>query len=121
MLAERAREILSLVGYAEKVRHAAGSYYVDKDFLRDIRKTDSSPDRWRRLTQGRPWAAGYWYRTSPEAMLAKVSPTISEHEPKLATEGMTLLRLDPLGRLRELAIVSRHDPSSDPPIRPRRS
>lgn len=112
VLVDRAREILKDSGYTEKVLHTAGSFYVDSDYLEKIRKTDSSPARWKRLTQGRPWAVGYWYRTSPDAMLVTARHVVSEGKPVLATEGMARLRLDPLGRLRELAIVSRHDPAA---------
>jgi serine/threonine-protein kinase len=112
VLVDRAREILKDAGYTEKVLHAAGSFYVDTAYLEDIRRTDASRERWKKLSRGRPWAAGYWYRTSPDAMLVPAKHVVSEERPPLATEGMARLRLDPLGRLRELAIVSRHEPAA---------
>ena len=108
-LAGRAREILKSFGYSELPVDTAIGFYEGKEFLRYITEHDTSMTRWDNLETG---AFVFWYRGSPRPLASnnssKDSPmlgTVWTDDPPLDVSGMTLLELNPLGRLTHLVEV----------------
>jgi Protein kinase domain len=108
-LAQRARDILHSVGYSEPPVDTAIGFYYGNDFLRYIGEHDKSKTRWDNLETG---AFVFWYRGSPRPLAAGniFSPaplpgTVSTNDPPLDVSGMTLIRLNPRGRLTQLIAV----------------
>ncbi|HEY6322614.1 MAG TPA: serine/threonine-protein kinase, partial [Thermoanaerobaculia bacterium] len=108
-LAERAREILHSAGYAEPPVDTAIGFYEGKDFLRYIAEHDRSKARWDHLETG-PFV--FWYRGSPRPLAARafvsdapMPGAVWTDDPPLDVCGMTLVQLNPLGRLTRLIAV----------------
>jgi serine/threonine-protein kinase len=108
-LAERARNILQSVGYSEPPVDTAMGFYEGKEFLRYIAEHDKSKTRWDNLETG---AFVFWYRGSPRPLAAHslfsdagILGSIWTIDPPLDVSGMTLLRLNPRGRLTQLIAV----------------
>ena len=110
-LAERARDILRSVGYSEPPVDTAVGFYEGQEFLRYIAEHDKSKTRWDNLETG---AFVFWYRGSPRPLAAHFTPSFSDapmlgsvwtNDPPLVVSGMTLVRLNPLGRLTQLIAV----------------
>ena len=110
-LAERAREILQSAGYSEPPVDTAIGLYEADSFLKYIEKHDRSKTRWDNLATG-PFV--FWYRGSPQPLAAWSSffeyalPMVGfvwTDDPPLDVSGMTLVKLNPLGRLTELIAV----------------
>ncbi len=109
VLAERARNILQSVGYPEPPVDTAMGFYDGNEFLRYIAEHDKSKTRWDHLETG---AFVFWYRGSPRPLAARFfnsdAPAfgfIWTDDPPMDVSGMTLLRLNPLGRLTQLIVV----------------
>ena len=103
MLAENARETLARLGYAERPVDRASGFEVDLEQLRYLRTHDPSRSRW---SHRDPSFLRFWYRESPQPLESWRFPfqygnvsRISPVDPPLELAGMTLVRLDPSGRL----------------------
>jgi hypothetical protein len=108
-LAERAREILQSAGYSEPPVDTAIGFYEGNEFLRYIGEHDKSKTRWDNLETG---AFGFWYRGSPHPLAAQyffsnapILAAVWTDDPPLDVSGMTLLRLNPRGRLTQFIAV----------------
>ena len=108
-LAERARDILQSVGYSEPPVDTAMGFYEGKEFLRYIAEHDKSKTRWDNLETG---AFVFWYRGSPRPLAAgnifsdaPILGSVWTDDPPLDVSGMTLVRLNPLGRLTQFIAV----------------
>jgi serine/threonine-protein kinase len=108
-LAEQARDILQSVGYSEPPADTAIGLYESNLFLRYIAEHDQSKTRWDNLETG---AFVFWYRGSPRPLsssnMFSAAPglgVIWSDDPPLDKSGMTLLKLNPLGRLTQLIVV----------------
>jgi len=108
-LAQRARDILQSVGYSEPPVDTAMGFYAGKDFLRYVEEHDKSKTRWNHLETG---ALVFWYRSSPRPLAAlsfltraPVQGSVWTDDPPLDVSGMTLVSLNPEGRLTELVAV----------------
>ena len=108
-LAERARDILQSVGYSEPPVDTAMGFYEGKEFLRYIAGHDKSKTRWDHLETG---AFVFWYRGSPRPLAARyffsdapILGAVWTDDPPLEVSGMTLVSLNPLGRLTQLIAV----------------
>jgi eukaryotic-like serine/threonine-protein kinase len=113
LLADRASQILSSIGYGPGVDSALG--FVPANFLGYMAKRPELGGR-AQLATGRPAALHFWYRSSPTVMV----PTgdldrVTLDEPALAVSGMTTVVLDPEGRLIRFAAVP---PQLDPGAKP---
>ena len=102
-LAGRTREILQSIGYSEPPVDTAIGFYEGKEFLRYIREHDKSKTRWDHLETG---AFVFWYRGSPRPLAAgnifsprPLAGMVWTDDPPLDVSGMTLVELNPLGRL----------------------
>jgi hypothetical protein len=110
-LAERAREILQSVGYSEPPVDTAIGFYEGNEFLHYIAANDKSKTRWNYLETG---AFVFWYRGSPRPLAAQSSffftnlPIVGlvwTDDPPLNVSGMTLVNLNPLGRLTQFIAI----------------
>jgi hypothetical protein len=110
-LAEQARDILQSVGYSEPPVDTAKGFYEGKEFLRYVAERDKSKTRWDNLETG---AFVFWYRGSPRPLAARSSFFFSDapilgsvwtDDPPLDKSGMTLVQLNPLGRLTQFIAV----------------
>ena len=108
-LAERARDILQSVGYSEPPVDTAMGFYEGNEFLRYIAEHDKSKTRWDNLETG---AFVFWYRGSPRPLAAgnifsdaPILGSVWTDDPPLDVSGMTLVRLNPLGRLTQFIAV----------------
>ena len=110
-LAGHAREILQSVGYSAPPVDTAMGFYEGKEFLRYIAEHDKSKTRWDNLETG---AFVFWYRGSPRPLAAgntfsdapmAIWGVVWTDDPPLEVSGMTLVRLNPLGRLTQLIAV----------------
>jgi hypothetical protein len=108
-LAGRAREILKTFGYSDPPVDTAMGFSEGKEFLRYITQHDQSKTRWDNLDDG---AFSFWYRGSPRPLVTTNSDqsdpmvgTVWTDDPPLDITGMTLVELNPLGRLRHFVAV----------------
>jgi len=108
-LAERARDILQSVGYSEPPVDSAMGFYEAGLFLRYIAEHDKSKTRWDNLETG---AFVFWYRGSPRPLatsnMFSSSPGLGivwADDPPLDRSGMTLVKLNPRGRLTQLIVI----------------
>ena len=108
-LAEHARDILQSVGYSEPPVDTAMGFYEGKEFLRYIAEHDKSKTRWDNLETG---AFVFWYRGSPRPLAAgnifsetPIPGVVATDDPPLDVSGMTLVNLNPLGRLTQLIAI----------------
>jgi len=108
-LAERARDILQSVGYSEQPADTAMGFYEGNEFLRYVEEHDQSNTRWDNLETG---AFVFWYRGSPRPLAAgnifsetPIPGVVGTNDPPLDMSGMTLVRLNPRGRLTQLIAV----------------
>jgi len=110
-LAESARNILQSVGYSEPPVDAAMGFHEGTGFLRYIAEHDKSKTRWDHIETG---AFVFWYRGSPRPLAARTTPLFSPapmhgfiwvDDPALDVSGMTLVSLNPLGRLTQFIVV----------------
>ena len=102
-LAEHAQDILRSAGYSEPPVDTAMAFYEGREFLRYIEEHDKSKTRWDNLDTG---AFVFWYRGSPRPLAAgsifsdaPILGSVWTDDPPLLVSGMTLVRLNPLGRL----------------------
>jgi hypothetical protein len=115
VLAERARNILQSAGYTEPPVDTAMGFYEGNAFLKYIGEHDKSKTRWDNLETG---AFVFWYRGSPrpfEVRFSMFSSVFSSDAPEpgfvgpaapaLDVSGMTLVSLNPLGRLTQFIAV----------------
>ena len=108
-LAEHARDILQSFGYSEPPADTAIGFYEGRDFIRYIAEHDKSKMRWNNLETG---AFVFWYRGSPRPLAARYFSSdapifgfVWTDDPPLDVSGMTLVKLNPLGRLTQLIAV----------------
>ncbi len=108
-LAERAKDVLRSVGYAEPPADNALGFYEGNDFLRYVNEHDTSKTRWDNMEYG-PFV--FWYRSSPRPMGARYfisdAPVVGgvwTDDPPLDVSGMTLVLLTPRGHLVQLVVV----------------
>jgi predicted Ser/Thr protein kinase len=106
VLADKAREMIQRVGYTASPRDSAYGFSDNQDFLNSVEKTDKPLPQWDEIARSRPSPLKFWYRQSPEPMLAYglrndmlVPGVVTEDDPKRTMSGMIDVQLDPQGRL----------------------
>lgn len=97
VLAERAREIITSLGYQNTpVDHASG-FDFDQSFARHVQsKTDEG---WQVIQSGQPLTLYYWYKQAPRYLSPSGSILVLPSNPPLTVASMTNVSLDPRGRL----------------------
>jgi len=105
LLVERAKDILRTIGYpADSVDSAQAFSLVNGigDYL-ELHPQYEKPEQ---LRSGAPTVVQFWFRSSPSIMLPfGQDDRVSLTNPPLTTSGMTLLKLDPQGRLLEFNVI----------------
>jgi serine/threonine-protein kinase len=109
VLADRARELLAALGHPQRPADRASGFEMDLDYLRYLQA--QNPSGWRASLPD-PSFIRFWYRDSPRPLEAWRFPfqygnvsRVTPADPPLAIAGMTLVRLDPGGRLTHLVVV----------------
>ena len=100
VLVDRAQELRKLLGYTDPVVADASGLGYDGDLLNWAVAQGWGGDRWTRLATGRPPAIMFWYRSSPMPLVPYDDDSaVGVSDPPLLLARMTLIRLDPSGRL----------------------
>jgi serine/threonine-protein kinase len=106
VLADKARELIQRLGYTEPAGDSAYAFDDNQDFLDAVQKTDGPLPRWDEIAPSRPSPLQFWYRQSPDPMLALglrnqmlIPGEIQENDPKHTMSGMIDVQLDPQGHL----------------------
>jgi serine/threonine-protein kinase len=118
LLAERSKDILRAVGYASDAADAGQAFSLVTgiaDYL-EGHPEHNTPER---LRSGTPAVLQFWYRGSPSIMLPLgMDDRVSITNPPLTTPGMTLVKLDPQGRLLELEVIPSQAGAAAKPVTP---
>ncbi len=124
VLADKARELIQRLGYTGPPGDSAYAFGDNDDFLKAVEKSDKPRPQWDEIARSRPSPLSFWYRQSPEPMLAigmgndlLVPGEMGERDPKLTMSGMIVVELDPQGRLTyfEAQPPEREDPPQQAP------
>lgn len=106
VLTEKAHEIISRLGYGGRAADSSYGLNVDGDFQDAVEKNDKPHPNWDAVLAARPSLLQYWYRQSPDDMVASdfrdnlLTPGIvTDSDPPTVLSGMINLKLDPQGRL----------------------
>ncbi len=122
VLIERARELLVRHGHAQQPTDTAYGFGFNRSYLNYIAARDTAPDRWQRLAEVRPGVLLFYYRQSPNELvalrteIAAFAPAtvgrVTQEDPPSLIPGMADVTLDRSGRLLGLRVVP---PVEDPP------
>ncbi len=100
VLEDRAETLRQSFGYGDRPADHVRDFTYDNAYLRWVETSGTGPAKWAGLSAGRPPALRFWYRTSPAPLLPfNVNASVSLTDPPLLLHGMTLVILDPEGRL----------------------
>jgi predicted Ser/Thr protein kinase len=106
VLTQKARELIARVGYSDRPADSASDFHYDTDFQEYVEKNDKPLPNWAAVLGERPSLLGFWYRQSPDDMLAEgfrdqfLNPgIITRDDPPAVLSGMINVELDPQGRL----------------------
>jgi len=105
-LAQKAREVVAKLGYTQKPADTAYGVDYDSNFIDSVEKESKTPPNWNEVLAGRPLALLFWYRQSPDLMVASnyrdflmIPGIIEEEDPPTTLSGMVNVKLDAAGRL----------------------
>jgi serine/threonine-protein kinase len=106
VLTQKARETIAKLGYEGKPADSTYGLKIDGDFQDWVETHDKPHPDWNAVIAARPSQLEYWYRQSPDDLVASdfrdnlMTPGIlSEGDPPTILSGMINLHLDPQGRL----------------------
>src|SRR5271156_1644683 len=106
VLTQKAKEIVSQLGYTEKQADTAVDFIDGKDFLNYVEENDKPHPRWDEVLSGRPAPLQFSYRQSAQFMMgidfhdSTLTPgMVTEDDPPPILSGMVNLTMDPRGRL----------------------
>jgi protein kinase-like protein len=116
VLAERARDIISSLGFENRPVDQAYGFTLDDSFGRYLRASGFA--HWKLARAGQPLTIYFWYTQAPRYLIADGSVMITPDNPALTVAGMTNVALDPKGRL---VRFSRVPPQVDTPNAIRKS
>ena len=105
-LEDRARDIVSKLGFTEKPADTARGFLVLPDYIFYVLRTDSSPARWNALSNPYFPSMRFWYRTSPRDLQPVASdwnPSLGD--PPMTVSNMTSVVLDVQGHLTQFNAV----------------
>lgn len=106
VLAEDARRALRSIGIAP-TPHQAYAFDYYEELLDEMALKDRSVDRWKQLRRERPSPIDFWYRQHTRPLITvSEDQRVTMRDPAPVEYGMTSVRLDPAGRLRELVLVT---------------
>jgi serine/threonine protein kinase len=106
VLTQKAREVVSRLGYPGRPADSAHGLDLDGDFQEAVEKNDKPRPNWDEVLTARPSLLEYWYRQSPDNMRADqfrsnlLTPGIvTASDPPTELSGMINVHLDPQGHL----------------------
>jgi len=106
VLTEKAHEMVAQLGYPGRPPDSGFGLDIDGDFQDSVEKNDKPRPDWNKVLAARPSLLTYWYRQSPDDMVAigfhddLLTPgVLQQTDPPTVTSGMINLQLDPHGRL----------------------
>jgi len=106
VLQQKAREMVARLGYPERPADSVSDLHFDSDFQEYVEKNDKPRPDWKAVLAARPAVLGFWYRQSPDDMMADgfrdqlMNPGIvTRVDPPPTLSGMINVELDPQGRL----------------------
>ena len=110
-LEDRAREVLTKLGYTDEPADTAFGFDRNTPYINWLHENDPSPNRWERLREPRPGGMYFWYRQSP----GRFRPSsgwisrgrVGAGNPLWQVPGEAYVSLDVAGRLREFQILPR--------------
>ena len=105
VLTQKAHEVVARLGYEGRPTDSAYGLDLDGDFQDYVEKNEKHPN-WDAVLAARPTMLQYWYRQSPDALVASsfrsnlLTPGIlTVDDPPTVLSGMINLQLDSQGRL----------------------
>ena len=115
VLIDRAQQDLQSFGYTDPIADSASGFTYDADLLNWAADHGAGSTHWSILTEGRPSVLQFWRRTSPQSLMP-IDPEayVTAGDPPQTVSGMTLLRLDPQGRLLSFHAVTPQVDASAP-------
>jgi serine/threonine-protein kinase len=107
VLTQKAREMIARFGYEGRPADSFADFDYDYDFVNYVEKHDKPLPQWDRILKARPAVLQFWYRQSPEPLIATdfhnfplLTPgMVNQSDPARILSGMVRLQLDPQGRL----------------------
>ena len=106
VLRQKTRDIIAQLGYTDRPLDSASDFRQDNDFHDYVEKNDKPRPDWNAVLTARPSLLGFWYRQSPDDMVAQgyrdqlLNPGIvTSDDPPTTLSGMINVELDPQGRL----------------------
>jgi len=125
VLAKKAREIISSLGYSATPADRADGFTYDNDFLSYLEKNSSQRPQWDRVLAEQPSVLRYWFRQSPREMSPdgfwsqSFTPgVVTFSDPATILSGMINLQLDPEGRLLDFQAIPPEKEENPPSSRP---
>jgi predicted Ser/Thr protein kinase len=105
VLTQKAHEVIAKLGYEGRPTDSAHGLDLDSNFRDYVQKNEKQPN-WDAVLASRPTIVKYWYRQSPDALVAAnfrdslLTPGIlTADDPPTVLSGMINLELDSQGRL----------------------
>ncbi len=106
VLAEKAREITTRLGYPGRPADTAFGLYDNDEFQEYVEKNDKPHPDWDAVLAARPSLLSFWYRQSPDYLVAEgfrdqlLNPGIvKRQDPATDESGMINVELNPQGQL----------------------
>ncbi len=106
VLAHRAREIVTQLGYPQKPADTAFGFEYDTDFRDSVEKDSKTSPNWDEVMAGRPTTLQFWYRQSPDLLDPNgyrdsflIPGIVTQDDPPATISDMVNLKLDAKGRL----------------------
>ncbi len=123
VLTQKSRDIIARLGYGDRPEDSASDLYYQGDFQEYVENNDKPRPNWDTVLVARPSLLGFWYRQSPDDMMAEgfrdqlMNPGIvTRDDPPQVLSGMINVELDPLGQLTYFqAIPPQRESSTAPP------
>jgi len=112
VLTQKARDMVRQLGYSNPPTDSASNYSYDGDFLEYLDHEGSEHPNWTVILKNRPTILTYWYRQSPDYLIATEYKTnllvpgdVDLDDPPPILSGMAEVSLDPQGRLVHLQAI----------------
>lgn len=97
VLRERAREIITSLGYSDAPVAQVSGFDWDGSFQNYVREQGYT--NWHLVRSGQPAVFYFWHRQAPRYLVPETSALVFPDDPPLTVAGMTNVALDPRGRL----------------------
>jgi len=125
VLAQRSRDMVHQLGYTTPSVDFATGFFYDGEYLKHLDHAGGMHPNWDWVLQHRPSVLSFWYRQSPDFLVADefksnlLTPgVVTLEDPPPVLSGMVEVSLDPEGRLTHLAAIPPQKDSTPPPRLP---